>query len=129
MKKQLAFVIGAVLVSSTTLYAMGECDKYRTSYDRTYCMSKLFVESDKELNSVFKELKSMLRPDVKKGLTETQREWIGYRDTVCQDQPGTINVDCNYKVNRERTEYLRDRLRECKTGTMRADMIVKKSWK
>lgn len=42
-----------------------------------------------------------------------------YRDNVCQPESGTINVDCNYRVNRERTEYLRDRLRECKAGTCR----------
>jgi uncharacterized protein YecT (DUF1311 family) len=128
MKKQLAVVAGVILVSSSIVFAMGECDKYKTPYDKTYCMSKLFVESDKELNSVYKELRGVLKPSVKQKLTETQREWISYRDNACQDQPGTINVDCNYKVNKERTEYLRDRLRECKTGNTRPDMIAKKSW-
>ena len=50
-----------------------------------------------------------------------------YRDNVCQPESGTINVDCNYRVNRERTEYLRDRLRECKAGLAAA--LQKDGWR
>lgn len=130
MGKQLVFVVVVILslVSVRAVFAMGECDRYQTPYDRTYCMGKLFVESDKELNVVYRELRGMLQPEVKRMLAETQRAWISYRDTACQDNPGTIDVDCNYRVNRARTEYLRDRLRECKTGNVRTNMIVKKSW-
>lgn len=128
MKSQLT-IAGILLFMTSVVFADGECDKYKTSYDKTYCFSKLFVESDKELNNVYKDLKNILKPDMKKKLTETQREWITFRDNVCQEQPGAINVDCNYSVNKERTEFLRDRLRECKTGNFRVDMIVKKSWR
>lgn len=130
MKKIILAVLvtGVCLMTSNVLLAAGECDKYVTPYDKTYCMGKLFVESDKELNLVYAELRKMLNPQLKKNLTETQREWIKYRDSACQNTPGTINVDCNYRVNKERTEYLRDRLRECKTGNIREDMIIKKSW-
>jgi len=121
-------VISSLLLSSTTAFAIGECDKYTTSYDRTYCFSKLLVESDKELNEVYKQLKPGLKPDQKRKLTEIQREWMKYRDNTCQEEPGTIIVNCNYYVNKARTEYLRDRLRECRTGNCRDDMIAKKSW-
>jgi uncharacterized protein YecT (DUF1311 family) len=107
--------------------ADGECDKYATGYDKTYCMGKLFIESDKELNDAYKDLKSLLQGDVKKQLTLTQRDWMQYRDATCS-QEKAINVECNYKLNRERAEYLRDRLRECKTGTCRNDMIAQKTW-
>jgi len=122
-------VAGLSVMISNVVFAQGECDKYKTSYDATYCYSKLFVESDKELNVVYKELKDGLKDDMKKKLTETQREWMKYRNNVCEEVPGAINVDCNYIVNKERTDFLRDRLRECKTGNCRAEMIVKKSWK
>ncbi len=127
--KVTGLVIAISVMAASVAFGEGECDKYRTSYDRTYCYSKLFVESDKELNTVYGELKGILKDDMKKKLTETQREWIKYRDRACEEEPGTINVDCNYKVNRERAEYLRDRLRECKTGNCREEMVVKKSWK
>jgi uncharacterized protein YecT (DUF1311 family) len=117
-----------LITSSFQLFADGECDKYTTSYDKTYCYSKLFIESDKELNEVYKNLNSAIKnADNKKQLVKVQREWIKYRDSTCSNE-GLINVDCNYDVNRTRTEYLRDRLRECKTGNCRNDMIEKQSW-
>lgn len=124
----IAVVIGMFLITSTTAFALGECDKYTTSYDRTYCFSKLLVESDKELNEVYKQLKPGLKPEQKRKLSEIQREWMKYRDNTCQEEPGTIIVNCNYYVNKARTEYLRDRLRECRTGNCRDDMIAKRSW-
>lgn len=122
------FVVSTILLITNAAFAEGECDKYKSPYDVTYCYCKLFIESDKELNTVYKELKDGLKEDTKKMLTDIQREWMKYRDNVCQDKPGTINVDCNYQVNKERTEYLRDRSRECKTGNCRDEMIGKKSW-
>lgn len=119
---------GALLGLGANAWAQGECDKYTTPYDRTYCFSKLFVESDKELNEVYKALREQLKGDVRQGLTQVQRDWIRHRDGACQPEAGTINVDCNYRVNRDRTEYLRDRLRECKAGTCRPEMITRPSW-
>jgi uncharacterized protein YecT (DUF1311 family) len=103
------------------------CDKFKTSYDKTYCVAKLFLESDKELNSVYTELRKPLKDNVKQQLTETQRDWIKFRDASCE-RSGSIDVSCNYKLNRERAEYLRDRARECKTGTCNDAAIAKKSW-
>lgn len=119
---------GFLIFTYQNAYAQGECEKYTSSYDQTYCYVKLFVESDKELNSVYKELRGYLKKTTKNKLTEVQRAWMKYRDHACQPDPGTIAVNCNYEINRERTEYLRDRLRECKTGTCRGDMIGSKSW-
>ena len=119
---------GVILFASQAVFASGECDKYTTSYDKTYCFVKLFMESDNELNAVYTDLRKTINDPTKNQLTLIQREWIKYRDIACQPQQGTINVDCNYRVNRERTEYLRDRLRECKAGTCRDDKIAEKSW-
>jgi uncharacterized protein YecT (DUF1311 family) len=130
MKNQIKYLLLATFVIATqSAFAAGECDKYTSSYDRTYCFSKLFVESDKELNTVYTELRAAIKEPAQKALTGVQRDWIKHRDQSCQPEAGTINVDCNYDVNRKRTEYLRDRLRECKAGTCRDDMIGSKSWK
>ncbi len=115
-------------LSSANYNSVSEaCDHYKTSYDVTYCLSKLFMESDKELNQVYKALKNSLNKSTKRGLTKVQREWIKYRNYSCE-YTGSIDVDCNYRVNRERTEYLRDRLRECKTGNCRNELITSPSW-
>ena len=128
--KRLKWAAAAALAWALAAPALAAdaCDHYKTSYDRTYCMSKLFVESDKELNTVYKELTATLSGKTRQGLVQTQRQWMSYRDNSCEPESGTINVDCNYRVNREHTEYLRDRLRECKTGNCRADMITRSSW-
>jgi len=120
-------VLFVFIFSIGVVFAGDECQNPKTSYDRTYCMAKLFMESDNELNAVYKELKSSLKKDLQQKLTEVQREWIKYRDGACESS-GTIDVKCNYDVNRARTEFLRDRLRECKTGHCREDLIAQKSW-
>ena len=81
-------------------------------------MAKLFFESDNELNVVYKELREKISGSpARQRLTEVQRAWMKHRDEQCQPKPGSINVACNYRENRQRAEYLRDRLRECKAGT------------
>jgi uncharacterized protein YecT (DUF1311 family) len=108
-------------------FADDNCKDPRSAYDRTYCAAKLFLESDKELNDVYKELKALLKPDVQKKLTQVQRDWIKYRDGQCEEG-GAIDVDCNHKVNVARIDYLRERLREAKAGQARPDLIEKPSW-
>ena len=128
--KSLFCISAAILLSATALAARadtGECAKYKASYDVTYCFAKLFLESDKELNTVYSDLRGAIKEPVKQTLKQTQLDWIKYRNAACEES-GSINVDCNYRVNRERTEYLRDRLRECRAGTCRDDMIARHSW-
>lgn len=126
--KKLLLTLSLLFTANTAFSATEACEKFTTPYDRTYCDSKLFVESDKELNQVYKELKTHLKGDLSKALTATQRDWIKYRDHKCGESDGTVYVDCSYEVNRLRTEYLRDRLRECKTGNCQPDLIRSESW-
>ncbi|QLB39461.1 MULTISPECIES: lysozyme inhibitor LprI family protein [Mannheimia] len=125
MKKLLLGIVSLFITNQ--VFAEESCEKFTTSYDRTYCVAKLFVESDNELNQVYKELKTYLKSEISKSLTTTQRNWIKYRDNRCETN-GNIEVDCNYQVNKLRTEYLRDRLRECKTGNCQIDAIRRESW-
>jgi uncharacterized protein YecT (DUF1311 family) len=104
------------------------CDKYSTSYDTTYCLSKLFVESDAELNVAYKELQGVLDQESSKELKMVQRKWIKYRNSQCETSPGTINVRCSYDVNVKRTNYLKDRFRECKVGDCDRHLIASPSW-
>ena len=127
MKSLVKTFLFVLAVFSSAAHAQSECDKYKTSYDKTYCFAKLFLESDKELNTVYGELQKQLKEPVRKQLTGVQRDWIKHRDAKCESS-GTIDVDCNYRVNRDRAEYIRDRARECKAGTCRDELIGKKSW-
>ena len=98
------------------------CEKPAAGYDTTYCMAKLFVESDNELNDAYKNLSVLLNPEQKKKLIGAQRSWIKFRNAKCSDG-GTIMVDCNYDVNKNRTKFLLDRVTECKIGSCKNDLL------
>ena len=111
----LAIMVSSQIMIGLQSHAEDGCKNPKSSYDKTFCTAKLFLESDNELNQVYKELKDSLKKEQKDKLTAAQRKWITFRDESCS-QNGTIDVDCNFKVNKDRGEYLRDRNRECKTG-------------
>ena len=98
------------------------CEKPAAGYDSTYCMAKLFVESDNELNNAYKNLSILLNHEQKKKLIGAQRSWIKFRNVKCSDG-GTIMVDCNYSVNKNRTKFFLDRITECKIGSCKNDLL------
>lgn len=103
------------------------CNDPKTSYDRTYCVALLFMVSDKELNKVYQDLRSKIGKLNKKKLKKVQLKWIDHRDKECESK-GTINVDCNHRVNKERIEYLRERIRECDIGSCNYTKIHEIAW-
>jgi uncharacterized protein YecT (DUF1311 family) len=121
------YLVAITALACRLSLAVDGCQNPKTPYDRTYCTAKLFLESDNELNAVYKELKGALKKEMKEKLTEVQREWIAFRDQSCSSN-GTIEVQCNFDLNKARAEFLRDRARECKTGHCREDLIPQKSW-
>lgn len=120
-------ILTVAALASLATVTMADCSNPTTSYDRTYCAAKMFLESDAELNAVYKELRSLIKPELQEKLKLVQRQWIDYRNTQCEYN-GTIDVDCNYNVNVARINYMRERIRECKTGQTNAAKIAAKSW-
>ena len=116
--------LAAVIVSASlvTANAFAGCEKPAPGYDTTYCFAKLFVESDNELNVAYKNLNSILNPEQKKKLLGPQRSWIKFRNASCSDS-GTINVDCNFEVNKKRTKFFLDRTTECKIGACKNELL------
>ena len=108
-------------------FADNGCTNPQTTYDRTYCMAKLFIEADTEMGKVYKDLMKALKPEQKTKLVQAQRHWILFRNNACE-KAGTINVACNYQVLRDRMQFLSDRLRECKTGYCREDLMFQENW-
>jgi uncharacterized protein YecT (DUF1311 family) len=110
-----------------SVFALDSCANPQTSYDRTYCTAKLFIQADTEMGNVYVDFKKSLNPDQKQKLTQAQRDWIVFRDRACE-KAGMINVTCNYQVLRERMQFLSDRYRECKTGHCREDLMYQENW-
>lgn len=129
--KSTAKILLTTLLASAPLISNADipaCNKYNTSYDKTYCASKMFFESDNELNKVYKQLNKYIDKKTANNLKLVQREWIKYRNAKCESTPGTIMMDCSYYVNTERAEYLRKRVIECKSGACDNDAIAIRNW-
>lgn len=103
------------------------CTNPQSPYDKTYCISKLFLASDKELNESYAALKNILNKEQKNKLTQAQRSWIKFRHDTCSNN-GTTNVACNIAVNKSRTDFLRERIEECKKEHCRNDVIFKQDF-
>lgn len=127
--KKLITAISASLMLSTAANAIEtQCDKYSGTYERTYCLSKLFVDSDAELNVVYKELRDQLNDSGKKALKDSEIKWLKYRTGRCETSPGTIDVRCSYEVNVDRANYLRERSRECRSSRCDNSAVGRQSW-
>ena len=103
------------------------CEKPSPGYDSVYCSAKLFLESDNELNAAWKQLMTFLNAEQKKNIIQVQRDWIKYRNAKCSTN-NSIDVDCNYDVNKERTKFILDRITECKIGSCKDSMLSKSEW-
>lgn len=109
------FLILAVLTTPAAL--ADNCDNPRDDFDGLYCLNKIYMKSDEELNNSFKELRTLLNADEKKSLLKTQLQWIETRNSTCSLKNSTgfyVNLSCVTKTTIERTNVLRDRIRECK---------------
>jgi uncharacterized protein YecT (DUF1311 family) len=102
----------------TTEGAMADnCDKPRDDFDGLYCLNKIYMKADEDLNDSFRELRALLNPEEKKALIKTQLQWIETRNSTCSLKNSTgffVNLSCVTKTTIERTNTLRDRIRECK---------------
>lgn len=121
-------IAGLLTLTVSVAHAYDGCKNPTTEYDQTYCTAKLFLESDKELNDTYSGLMKYVKDDVKKSLIQVQKQWIKYRNDKCSES-GTIDVSCNFDVNKARTVFLNDRLRECKTGHCQMDLIKSDNFK
>jgi uncharacterized protein YecT (DUF1311 family) len=103
-----------VLLWAATAWA--DCNKTTSDYDAVYCGTKLYLQADKELNDIYKQLVSKLNTDGKKLLKTGQLAWIAARNRQCTETRGDsilVDLDCATRTTVERTQFLTDRQREC----------------
>ena len=113
MKKIILLII---LLNAMPAFA-DNCDKPRDDFDGLYCLNKVYIESDKELNVAYKELRAYLNKEEKSKLKETQVAWIKSRNSSCsfrKDGRFFVSLGCTADTTIDRTNTLKDRIRECK---------------
>ena len=116
MKSSKALTVLLCVLLPSLAAANSNCDKPRNDFDGLYCLNKIYLQADKDLNQVYGELRKELDEQGRKLLKKGQLAWISSRDSQCsyRDNRGFfVNLDCAAKTTIERTQFLTDRKREC----------------
>ncbi len=113
---KLFFAAGLSIISVAAL--ADNCDNARNTFDEFYCKDKLYQQADKDLNKAYGELMNALPSTSKKTLKSVQLEWMRGRDSQCieeRDDEIVLLVNCRLRKTINQTNFLQDRLRECKS--------------
>ncbi|MCZ8341808.1 MAG: DUF1311 domain-containing protein [Leptospira sp.] len=90
-----------------------ECKNIGNEKTKKICYTEAYKKSDKLLNSTYKEIKSKLSGTEEKELISVQRDWILYRDSICEgplyshDTSGLEISICKLQTTDDRIGYLR----------------------
>lgn len=104
---------------SCSALASSACDKPTNDFDGLYCLNKIYLEADNELNINYKSLVPLLNAEGKSSLKRGQLAWIEQRNSSCsrrEPEGFYVNLDCASRTTIERSEFLQDRIRECKSS-------------
>ena len=121
-KWALALVASLSLMLPALSWGAQNCDKPINGFDGLYCLTKVYLEADAELNSSYAKVNKLLNASQKSKLKQGQIAWIRERDNKCsyEDEDGFyINMGCATRRTTDRVNFLNDRLRECKAGSCR----------
>ena len=61
-------------------HAQQNCSAVNNNFDSTYCLNKVFMQADSDLNSSYQKLRARLGPQGKERLLISQRRWTAARD-------------------------------------------------
>ena len=92
------------------------CENPKNDFDGLYCLNKLYVVADKDLNDSYKKLVGKLDSSMKNTLKISQRRWIESRNNECswKDERGFyVNMQCATNKTVDRKNFLDERIREC----------------
>ncbi|UWX64220.1 lysozyme inhibitor LprI family protein [Deinococcus rubellus] len=106
--------------------AQNKCEGDLTDFDAVYCYQKVFVQADKDLNTVYGKLMAALPGSAKNTLRTLQRTWIKNRDAssvIERDGFKYVSVDHATEMTVARGNELNDRLRECLSSGCRVALL------
>jgi uncharacterized protein YecT (DUF1311 family) len=94
------------------------CDNPQQNFDKVYCLNKVYMEADTELNTQYKILYTKLDHNAKNMLKNTQLQWIQERNQTCTREDANkyyADLECLTSSTILRTQFLQNRIRECKS--------------
>ncbi len=109
-------LIAALWMVSVPAFADSNCNQPKDDFDGLYCLNKVYIQADKDLNENYGKLMSKLDPAGKTLLKQGQLSWIDNRNQRCsyRNEKGFfVNLGCATSTTIARTKFLSDRYREC----------------
>ena len=122
VKTSLAMLTSAAFMLPVLSWGAQNCDKPINDFDGLYCLTKVYLEADKELNNSYTKLNKVLNSQQKTTLKRGQLAWMRDRNDQCSynnDEGFFVNMGCATRVTTERVNFLNDRVRECNAGSCR----------
>jgi len=113
---QLLLAGAALALPMTSALAANACSNPSSDFDQVYCLSKLYMQADTDLNTAYKQLLPKLDNEGRAALRKSELAWIKQRNGQCAEKRGDdilVNLDCTVAQTVARTNWLGDRLREC----------------
>ena len=121
-KTSLAILTSAAFMFPMLSWGAQNCDKPVNDFDGLYCLTKVYLEADKELNNSYSKLNKFLSSTQKSKLKRRQLAWMRDRNDQCSyhDEGGFyVNMDCATRTTIKRVNFLNERARECSAGSCR----------
>ena len=121
-KTSLAILTSAAFMFPMLSWGAQNCDKPVNDFDGLYCLTKVYLEADKELNNSYTKLNKVLSSTQKSKLKRGQLAWMRDRNDQCSyhDEGGFyVNMDCATRTTIKRVNFLNERARECSAGSCR----------
>jgi uncharacterized protein YecT (DUF1311 family) len=86
-----SFLFSALVVSLACMPVVAQhmnaprvpCNKPSSTVEEAGCFARASDAADKELNSLYAQVRSVLSPEERGDLLEAQRAWLKYRDLTC----------------------------------------------
>ncbi len=122
----LVLLASAAFMLPTLSWGAQNCDKPINDFDGLYCLTKVYLEADKELNNSYDKLNKRLNTKQKATLKRGQLAWMRERNDRCSyhDEDGFyVNMRCATRTTTERVNFLNERVRECNAGSCRESRL------
>lgn len=109
-----------VMIAAGLLYSecsADNCAWERYDFDDIYNLTRMYVETDKQLNQKYNELQGLLDDADKKTLKAIQLKWLRQRNMacgICKNQRLYIDVECAKEKTEAQLLFLKKKLAECR---------------
>lgn len=113
------WIVAAALCTAGPALAGEACDAPKNDFDGLYCLNKIYQEADQELNANFRTLMPLLDSSGKAQLRSGQMAWIETRNAECSRHEADkflVDLRCATETTIKRSQFLQDRIRECKSS-------------